>query len=622
MTPQGYRNTVTAAARREQRRTSLRLHLRACQSVEDSTLKQELEQLLLSALARLAGSVLAQAPPASAVAVERTREAQHGDFASNVALRLAKAAGTNPRALASAIVAALPENALLARAEVAGAGFINFHLAPQAYARELAAIHAQGPAYGESALGAGERVLVEFVSANPTGPLHVGHGRQAAYGATLANILTAAGFTVEREYYINDAGRQMDILAVSAWVRYLERAGERLAFPENGYRGDYVRALAQQLYDSVGDTLRRPAAAVLAGLPADAPAGDKEAYIDALIARARELIGAQGFQQVLQLSLVRMLADIREDLAEFGVHFDHWRSEREFAESGAIDHALAVLERAGHLYRQAGAVWFRATAFGDEKDRVVVRENGQKTYFASDIAYHLAKRERGFARLIDVLGADHHGYVARVRAGLIAMGQPGESLEAPLIQFVSLYRGSERIPMGKREAQFVSLRQLRAEVGNDACRFFYLMRSHDQPLDFDLELAKSRTNENPVYYIQYAHARVASVMKQLAARGLSFDRAAGLAAAVALDSPHEQAALQALSRYPEVLEQAALNRAPHALAHYLRELANVFHTYYNAAPFIVEEARLRNARLALVLGVQQVVRNGLTLLGVSAPESM
>ena len=585
-------------------------------------MKQQLEQLLLASLTRLAGSVLPQMPAADAVVVERTRDAQHGDFASNVALRLAKAARRNPRELASAIVAALPENTLLARAEVAGAGFINFHLAPQAYARELAAIHERGAAYGASDLGGGERVLLEFVSANPTGPLHVGHGRQAAYGATLANILTAAGFTVEREYYINDAGRQMDILAVSAWVRYLELAGEMLPFPENGYRGDYVRALAEELRAALGDALRRPAAAVLAGLPADAPAGDKEAYIDALIARARELIGAEGFRRVLQLSLARMLDDIRNDLAEFGVRFAHWTSEREFAESGAIDHALAVLERAGHLYREAGAVWFRATSFGDEKDRVVVRENGQKTYFASDIAYHLAKRERGFARLIDVLGADHHGYVARVRAGLIAMGQPGECLEAPLIQFVSLYRGAEKIPMGKREAQFVTLRQLRTEVGNDACRFFYLMRSHDQPLDFDLELAKSRTNENPVYYIQYAHARVASVMKQLGARGLAFDRDAGLAAAVALDSSHEQAMLHALTRYPEIIEQAAVNRAPHALAHYLRELANVFHTYYNAEQFIVDDPRLRNARIALVLGVQQVVRNGLTLLGVSAPESM
>jgi arginyl-tRNA synthetase len=586
-------------------------------------LKHELEQLLLAALARLEGSVLPQLPPAAAVVVERTRDAQHGDFATSLALRLAKAARREPRELAADIVAALPASPLLARAEVAGAGFINFQLSPEAYARELATIHAQGTGYGESRLGRGERVLLEFVSANPTGPLHVGHGRQAAYGASLANILTAAGFDVEREYYINDAGRQTDILAVSTWVRYLELLGEALPFPENGYRGDYVRPLAHELLASEGERLRRPAAAVLEGLPADAPAGDKEAYIDALIARARELLGAPGFARVLELSLSEMLADIRSDLAEFGVRFDHWTSERAFAESGAIDHTLAQLERAGRLRRADGALWFCATEFGDEKDRVVVRENGQKTYFASDIAYHLAKRERGFARLIDVLGADHHGYVARVRAGLIALGQPGDCLEVTLIQFVSLFRGAEKIPMGKREAQFVTLRQLRAEVGNDACRFFYLLRSHDQPLDFDLELAKSRSNENPVYYIQYAHARVASVMKQLAARRLSFDRTQGLAAAATrLGGPHEQAVLHELTRYPEVLEQAAVNRAPHTLVHYLRDLANVFHTYYNAEQFIVEDPQLRNARLALVLGVQQVVRNGLTLLGVSAPESM
>jgi arginyl-tRNA synthetase len=585
-------------------------------------LKQELEQLLLAAAGRLTGSVLPETPEASAVVVERTRDAQHGDFATNLALRLAKSARRNPRELAAALVAALPPSELIARTEVAGAGFINFHLASGAYGQELGRIHAQGAAYGESDLGRGERTLVEFVSANPTGPLHVGHGRQAAYGATLANILTASGFNVAREYYINDGGRQMDILAVSAWVRYLELCGESVPFPENGYRGDYVRPLAQKLKDSVGAQLRRPAAALLAGLPADAPAGDKEAYIDALICRARELIGAAGFRRVLELSLDEMLADIRNDLADFGVLFDHWISERAFAESGAIDHALTVLQAQGRLERREGALWFLATQFGDEKDRVVVRENGQKTYFASDIAYHLAKRERGFARLIDVLGADHHGYVARVRAGLIAMGQPGECLEATLIQFVSLFRGEERVPMGKREAQFVTLRQLRSEVGNDAARFFYLMRSHEQPLDFDLELAKSRSNENPVYYIQYAHARVASVMKQLAARGLSFDREQGLAAIGVLDDPHEQAVLRTLTEYPEIIAQAAVNRAPHALVHYLRELANVFHTYYNAQAFIVEDARLRNARLALVLGVQQVLRNGLTLLGVSAPESM
>jgi arginyl-tRNA synthetase len=577
---------------------------------------------VLAALNNLPGGLLPEPPAAGAVVVERTRDAQHGDFATNIAMRLAKAARRNPRELAQAIIAALPPNPFVAKTEVAGAGFINFFLATDAYARELASVHELGDRYGLSNLGRGERVMVEFVSANPTGPLHVGHGRQAAYGATLSNILSAVGFDVAREYYINDAGRQVEILAVSTWLRYLEICGEELPFPSNGYRGDYVRPLAEKLRAQVGDSMRHPAGAVLLNLPPDAPIGDKDAYIDALISRARELIGADGFRRVLELSLGEMLADIRDDLAQFGVVFDRWYSERKLSDDGEIDHALQKLEAQGRLYKKDGAVWFRATEFGDEKDRVVVRENGVKTYFASDIAYHLEKRELGFQRLIDVLGADHHGYIARVRAGLMAMGEPGDCLEVNLIQFVSLFRGGEKIAMGKREAQFVTLRQLREEVGNDACRFFYLMRSHDQPLDFDLELAKSRSNDNPVYYIQYAHARVASVMKQLAARELTFDRADGLAHAGLLTGSHEQAVLNSLARYPEALEQSAVNRAPHTLVHYLRDLANALHTYYNAEQFIVSDAKLRNARLALVLGVQQVLHNGLTLLGVSAPESM
>jgi arginyl-tRNA synthetase len=583
-------------------------------------LKQELEQLLLSALRSLAGDIIPEPP--TAVSVERTRDPQHGDFATHVALRLAKSTRTKPRDLAQAIIAALPKSPLVARAELAGAGFINFFLTPEAYSRELARIHELGDRYGRSNLGGGERVMIEFVSANPTGPLHVGHGRQAAYGATLANLLNAVGCSVSREYYINDAGRQMDILTVSTWLRYLELGGQELPFPANGYRGDYVRPIAAFLQTVAGARLQRPAADVLANLPRDAPAGDKEVYIDALIARARELIGSDGFQRVLEVALERMLADIRDDLEQFGVSFDRWYSERALGESGAIDRALERLKAQGRLYEKDGAMWFRATEFGDEKDRVVVRENGVRTYFASDIAYHLEKRERGFSRLIDVLGADHHGYVARVRAGLEAMGEPGNSLEVNLVQFVSLFRGGEKVPMGKREAQFVTLRELREEVGNDACRFFYLMRSHEQPLDFDLELAKSRTNENPVYYIQYAHARVCSVMKQLDARGFEFDREEGLAHAGLLSGEHEQAVLKSLTRYPENLELAATTRAPHALVHYLRELANSFHTYYNAEQFIVPDPELRNARLALVEAVQQVIRNGLTLLGVSSPESM
>jgi arginyl-tRNA synthetase len=585
-------------------------------------LKAELERLVADAIHTLIGGVLPQAVDPSAISVERTRDASHGDYACNIALRLARQAGKPPREIAEAIRAALPSSPLLSRAEVAGAGFINFYLAQSAQTAALAEVLEQAERYGRSTAGQGERILLEFVSANPTGPLHVGHGRQAAYGASLANLLRAVGYEVQREYYINDAGRQMDILTVSTWLRYLERCGQSIPFPANGYRGDYVQAIAARLLERRGRELERTGAEVFAQLPADAPSGDKELYIDALIERMRSLLGADGFASVLELSLTTMLAEIREDLAGFGVEFDRWYSERELVRSGAVEHALERLESHGQLYRRDGAVWFRASRFGDDEDRVLVRANGQRTYFAPDIAYHLQKRERGFARLVDVLGADHHGYVARMRGALVAMGEPGECLEVCLIQFVSLFRGGEKLPMGKREAQFVTLRQLRQEVGNDACRLFYLMRSHDQPLDFDLELAKSRTNENPVYYLQYAHARVASVRRQLEARALQYDGALALQSLSQLRSSYEQAALASLARYPEVLLQAAGARAPHALVHYLRELATAFHSWYNAEPFIVEDGALRNARLALAFGVQQVLRNGLALLGVSAPESM
>ena len=585
-------------------------------------MKAQLERLIAHALHALAGTVLPEQIDSESINVERTRDPSHGDYASNIALRLARRVGKPPRELAAAIVQALPASPILARAEVAGAGFINLYLAGAAHALVVAEVLEQAEGYGQCDLGRGERVMLEFVSANPTGPLHVGHGRQAAYGATLANLLRATGYQVHREYYINDAGRQVDILTLSAWLRYLERCGEQLAFPANGYQGEYVQAIAALLFEQLGRGLQRDAATVLAGLPPDGPSGDKEQYTDALIERMRALLGASGFQSVLDLSLATMLADIRDDLTAFGVEFDRWYSERELVREGAVERALAALDARGQLYRRDGALWFRASQFGDDEDRVLVRANGQWTYFAPDLAYHLQKRERGFARLIDVLGADHHGYVARMRGALTAMGEPADCLEACLIQFVSLFRGGERIAMGKRAGQFVTLRQLREEVGNDACRLFYLMRSHDQPLDFDLELAKSRTNENPVFYIQYAHARVASVHKQLAARGLHYDQALGLENLTRLDSTFEQAALSALARYPEVLLQAAMARAPHALVHYLRELANTFHTWYNAATFIVDDAALRNARLALASAVQQVVRNGLHLLGVSAPESM
>jgi arginyl-tRNA synthetase len=403
----------------------------------------------------------------------------------------------------------------------------------------------------------------------------------------------------------------------------LERCGEPVRFPSNGYVGDYITPIALRLWAVEGEALRRPADAVFHELPPDEPdGGDKDVHIDALIGRARSLIGDPAFERILKLSLEGILADIREDLAEFRVTFDCWFSERSLGQSGAIDRAIGTLAESGHAYTKDGALWFKSTDFGDEKDRVMVRDNGVKTYFASDIAYILDKRERGFEHLLYVWGADHHGYIARLRAGLVALGGPADCFEVRLIQVVSLYRGGEKAKMSKRSGDYVTLRDLRKEVGDDAARLFYVMRSNDQHLDFDLELAKARSNDNPVYYIQYAHARVASVARQMAERGLAHDQANGLRSLGALAEPQELQLIKRLCSYPEIVLQSALQRAPHTVVHYLRDLANDFHTYYSAHQFIVDDAALRDARLTLALAAQTVIRNGLGLLGVSAPETM
>ena len=550
--------------------------------------------------------------------IERTRDSAHGDFASNIAMRIAKPARRSPRDLAAAIVEALPETEQLAKVEIAGPGFINFYLSPSAFHAELETILDRGSEYGRHAPKASPRILLEFVSANPTGPLHVGHGRLAAYGATVGNLLEAMGSPVHREYYVNDAGRQMDILGLSVWLRWLEASGTKIAFPEAGYRGDYIRDIAAAL----NKVSAVDADTLLDGVPADEPDGDKEAHIEALIARAKDLLGEDGFDRIRQQALESIRDDIEDDLAEFGVNFDRWYSEQSLTKSSRIDDAIAVLEDRGMLYVKDGATWFRATDFGDEKDRVVIRDNGVKTYFASDIAYHFDKRERGFDHLIDILGADHHGYVPRVKAGLDAMGYKAEDLEVELVQFVALYRGGKKVQMSTRSGEFDTLRQLRADVGNDAARFFYVSRSNDQHLDFDLDVAKSQSNDNPVYYIQYAHARIASVFRQLAEKGHERDDANGRTKLALLNEPQEKALMTALSRYPEVIELSANNLAPQHLVHYLRDLANDFHTYYNAHVFIVDDAGLRNARLVLCAATQHVIANGLEILGVSAPDSM
>ncbi|MGB5626481.1 MAG: arginine--tRNA ligase [Woeseiaceae bacterium] len=583
-------------------------------------MKHIVAQHLKNALVSLPELAKAASDLSIEATVERTRDPSHGDFASNIAMRLAKPARKSPRDIATNIIDALSDNANVDKIEIAGPGFINFHLSLEAFHDELESILEQGAQYGRQPQRERPRILLEFVSANPTGPLHVGHGRHASYGATVGNLLEAVGYPIQREYYVNDAGRQMDILGLSVWLRLLEADGIAVAFPQGGYRGVYIRDIAAAI--NTDGIVAVSEDAVLSGLPDDAPKGDKEAHVEALIERAKTLLGDSGFDHIRQQSLESIRDDIEDDLAEFGVTFDTWYSEQSLTKTNRIDDALEVLRKRGMLYEKDGATWFPATDFGDEKDRVVVRENGVKTYFASDIAYHFDKRERGFDYLIDILGADHHGYTARVRAGLEAMGYKGDDLEVELVQFVTLYRGGKKMQMSTRSGEFDTLRQLRADVGNDAARFYYVSRSNDQHLDFDLDVAKSQSSDNPVYYIQYAHARVASVFRQLEEKSLEWNSAHGREQLGLLLETQEKALMTSLSRYPEVVELAANNRAPQHLVHYLRDLANDFHTYYNAHAFIVDDTPLRDARLYLVAAAQVVIANGLGILGVSAPERM
>ncbi len=588
-------------------------------------MKQLIKNLLCDAVFQLQQEGVLPKDLKLDIRVERGRNKELGDFACNLALVLSKSARCKPRDLAEKLVQALPESASISRIEVAGPGFINFFMAPAAFQKVILAVHEAGEAYGRSTIGRGRRVQVEFVSANPTGPLHVGHGRGAAYGATVADLLVAAGFEVHREYYVNDAGRQMNILATSVWLRYLELCGEEIIFPVSGYRGEYIRDIGAALKNSHGNTFLHAAQTVMADLPEDAieeGRGDKEAHIDGLIQRARQLLGEQGYRTVFNAGLESILGDIRKDLEEFGVVYEEWFSERSLVESGLVEKTIERLKGCGHLYEKEGAWWFKSTDFGDEKDRVVVRDNGETTYFASDVAYHLDKAERGYEKVIDVWGADHHGYVPRVKAALAAMGKQPDLLDVLLVQFANLYRDGKKVQMSTRSGSFVTLRELREEVGKDAARFFYVMRKCEQHMDFDLELAKSQSNENPVYYVQYAHARICSVMRQLKERELSWNREQGEAHLSLLTEAHEQALMASLARYPELLETAALNHEPHQVVYYLRDLATEFHTYYNAHQFIVDDEKLRNARFSLILAVGHVLKNALLLLGVSAPESM
>jgi arginyl-tRNA synthetase len=579
-------------------------------------MKYTVIQLLTQAVGELQKQRILDETAVQMISVERVKDPAHGDFASNLAMKLARQIKSNPRDLAGKIIENLPHSDLIEKSEIAGPGFINFHLAKNAYLSLIDEIREQNGDYGKSDLGEGKRIMVEFVSTNPTGPLHVGHGRGAAFGDALARVLRSVGYDTHSEYYINDAGRQMDILALSVWLRYLELCGRETSFPGNAYQGEYVRNIASQFKDRHGDRFCVDTQEIFNDLPEDV-----EISIDTLIARCKEKLGDDDFRTLFDAGCDAMVDDIRQDLKEFGVEFQEWFSERSLLENRDIENAVKRLEENGHIYEIEGAKWFRSTDFGDDKDRVVIRANGVHTYFASDIAYHFNKAERGFHRIINIFGSDHHGYTRRLYASFEALGNSPDRLIFLLVQFAILYRGGEKISMSTRSGEFVTLRDLRAEVGNDAARFFYVLRKPDQHMDFDLDLAKSQSSDNPVYYIQYAHARICSVFRQLEQKGMQTPDLNKPDYELLIE-PQELDLLTMLSRFPEVVELAAGSYEPHQIAYYLRDLANAFHTYYNAHPFLSSEDEVRLARLGLIDATRIVIANGLDMLGVTAPETM
>jgi arginyl-tRNA synthetase len=525
------------------------------------------------------------------IEVEEPKFESHGDFATNFAMLAARTQKMPPRRIAEALLANIDDSEqLIERFEIAGPGFLNFFVRPSAWPPAIKQILAEDTRYGAGRIGGGRRVQVEFVSANPTGPLHVGHGRGAAVGDSVAAILAFSGHEVQREYYVNDSGRQINTLGRSVYLRCLELLGKSVDFPQDCYQGDYIKALAREVLDAKGD---------------DFINGDEESAV----------------AHCAQYAAGRIADGIREDLLNFGVEFDRWFSEQSLYDTGQVDQALEDLKARGLVYGEEGAWWFKSSAFGDEKDRVVVRSNGQTTYFASDIAYHREKYLRGFDRVIDVWGADHHGYIPRMTAAVEACGQQRDKFSVILVQLVNLLRAGQPVAMSTRSGEFVTLKEVVDEVGADAARFIFLTRDYGSPLDFDLDVAKQQTNENPVYYVQYVHARIASILRKAADQGLG-EVCWQEACADRLQTPEEIALVKAMVRFPEAVQVAAETLAPHRVTYYLMNLASLFHTYYNKHKVLGDDAELSAARLCLILAVQKVIRNGLSLLGVSAPEQM
>jgi arginyl-tRNA synthetase len=525
------------------------------------------------------------------VEIEEPKNETHGDFSTNLAMIMAKVQKMPPRKVAEILQPYFEEAAAwIQQTEIAGPGFINFFIAPEAWGPVLTTIHAANDRYGASAIGKGRKIQVEFVSSNPTGPLHVGHGRGAAVGDSVARILAFSGYDVQREYYINDSGRQIRTLGLSVLLRYRALFGESIDFPETCYQGDYIIEMARALKDQQGDQLLA------------------QSEDEAVTTCARYAAGL-------------IIEGIRQDLLDFGVSFDQWFSEQSLYDSGRVDTCIATLREKKQVYEKDGALWFKSTDFGDEKDRVVVRNNGITTYFASDIAYHQEKFERGFDRVIDVWGADHHGYIPRMKAAVAASGVNPENFQVILVQLVNLLRAGAPVAMSTRAGEFVTLQDVVNEVGSDAARFLFLTRHYDSPLDFDLEVAKQKSNDNPVYYVQYVHARIASICRKAE---IDLPEGAPLdpQALAALTDPEDVQLIKQLNRYPDTVQTSARFMEPHRVTFYLMTLAGAFHSYYNRQRVLTDDPITTKGRLYLVTAVQKVIRNGLALLGVSAPDHM
>ncbi len=582
-------------------------------------MKKQLQELINQSLQTLKSEGLEITIQKNDIKIEYSRDASHGDFATNIAMVLAKMLNCNPRELANKITKNIPKTDLVKNVEIAGPGFINFFLSQNSYQSVVLDILKLGDLYGNSEIGENKPTLVEFVSANPTGPLHIGHGRGAACGAAICNLLRKTGFDVYCEYYVNDSGRQVNILTVSVWLRYLQQFEEKIIFPDNAYQGNYITDIAISLKKKYGDKFIAPNVDILNIINAKE---DEDTKIDKLINHCNSMLGEKKYLTIFEMSLASIQSSIEEDLFNFGIEFNNWFSEYSLIKKNMIKKCISKLDKNSWVYEKNGAKWFRSSKLGDEKDRVLIKENGQTTYFASDIAYHMSKFERGYKKIINIWGADHHGYIARIMASVKALDYPPEAIKILLVQFAALFRGKEKLQMSTRSGEFITLKELVKEVGKDAARFFYIQRKNEQHLDFDLELAKSESNDNPVYYIQYAHARICSVFRQMNEKGYSFIKSEKLSDLSMLSDPHEIKLLTSLAKYPDVIENSAISFEPHQLAYYLKELANDFHTYYNASKFLVDDNLIRNARLSLIFSTRQVIKDGLSLLGVSSPEEM